>query len=81
MNSYRGTVMPIFRTNLENICENTSHLGLTQSRFNNCSLFFMSLWEYKFIDPEKRITQFHFRQETDLFIKCMKLGLVRCFGL
>lgn len=36
----------------------------------------MSLWEYKFLDPEKRITHFHFQQEIDLFIKCSK-----CFWL
>ena len=33
-------------------------------------------WEYKFLDPEKRITHFHFQQEMDLFIKCSK-----CFWL
>lgn len=36
----------------------------------------MSLSEYKFLDPEKRITHFHFQQEIDLFIKCSK-----CFWL
>lgn len=35
----------------------------------------MSFGEHKFLDPERRLTRFHFQQETDLFIKCTEIKI------